>query len=239
LSRSATIILLVLALLLASQPTHAALTTGGCLALKRQTWGNLRKCEALEQAKALRGKPSDPAKCQTKFQKNLAKITDKAADAAIRCRYGDNGDQTVTDYDTGLQWEKEGGRFVINLGFVCLPGTVHCVNDTYKWNAANQLVDASADGTTRPTCFFGHCDWRLPTILELQSILLAPHPCGTNPCIDPIFGPTASGLYASSTTLLVSDPTSVWLVSFNSSGQVIANFKEAQGYYIRAVRTAL
>ena len=67
--------------------------------------------------------------------------------------------------------------------------------------------------------FAGHNDWRLPSELgcngpgvwgppgytcgssdphELETILLEPYGCGTSPCIDPIFGPTASNRYWSS-----------------------------------------
>ena len=60
----------------------------------------------------------------------------------------------------------------------------------------------------RRASFAGHDDWRLPREAgisatgdrELESILLAPFPCGTQPCIDPIFGPTAPDLYWSATT---------------------------------------
>ena len=72
-----------------------------CLVGKTKAWGDLRKCQRAEEAKRLRGKPSDPMQCQTKLQKKLEKLDEKAIDRAIACRYGDNGDQTVTDYDTG------------------------------------------------------------------------------------------------------------------------------------------
>jgi len=36
------------------------------------------------------------------------------------------------------------------------------------------------------------CDWRLPTVLELQTILAQPYPCAMEPCIDTeFFGPTS------------------------------------------------
>jgi len=41
---------------------------------------------------------------------------------------------------------------------------------------------------------------RAPNIAELRTILLSQYPCRTNPCIDPIFGPTQA-FYWSSTTL--------------------------------------
>ncbi len=57
--------------------------------------------------------------------------------------------------------------------------------------------------------------WRLPTSTELQTILLAPNPCGTSPCIDPLLGPTNTAfLYLSSTTF-AGDATYAWTVSFN------------------------
>jgi len=31
----------------------------------------------------------------------------KATKAAIACRYRDNADSTITDYDTGLMWDKK------------------------------------------------------------------------------------------------------------------------------------
>src|SRR5262249_19295027 len=67
---------------------------------------------------------------------------------------------------------------------------------------------ASADATTLTGGFAGHCDWRLPTIVELQGIVdLAASGCGTGgPCIDEtVFGPTAAGLYWSGTTV-AADP---------------------------------
>lgn len=75
---------------------------------------------------------------------------------------------------------------------------------------------ATTPATRRTGRRAGHCDWRLPSedgrnspftgARELESILLAPSPpspCGTVPCIDPIFGPTVAFYYWSATT----DPT--------------------------------
>ena len=93
---------------------------------------------------------------------------------------------------------------------------IHCVNNTYTWSSAsppdgtlftdfsariNKALSTSADGSTvADVCFAGHCDWRAPNIAELKTILLAQFPCGTSPCIDPIFGPTQASNYWSSTT---------------------------------------
>jgi hypothetical protein len=48
---------------------------------------------------------------------------------------------------------------------------------------------------------------------ELESILLAPFPCGTSPCVDPIFGPTAPELYWSATTT-PANADDAWFVYF-------------------------
>src|SRR5262245_33383010 len=100
----------------------AALTTPSCLAKKLKARGKLRQCQATENAKALQGKPADPGKCQAKFDSKLAKLNAQARDAAIACRYRDNGDGTVTDYDTGLQWEQKTDD-----------GTLHDKDNQYIW----------------------------------------------------------------------------------------------------------
>jgi len=243
------VLVVLVALLLAASAADAALTTGACLAQKQTAWGDLRKCQATERAKGLRGKPADLAKCQTKFQEKLAKITTKATKAAIACRYGANGDGTVTDYDTGLQWEQKTDNDI-----TCILAFPNCSTRTFTWgNLSGCPFTGCPNGTAFidllghfNNCvntdgvpvggFAGHCDWRLPTVAELQTILLAPYPCGTSPCIDPIFGPTVASYYWSATTY-ADFPDDAWGVNFGN-GYVFYDNKSNFGY-VRAVRTGL
>lgn len=84
----------------------SALTNEACIAKKSSAWGILRKCQRIEDAKAIKGGAGDQAKCQAVFAKQLTKLREQATAAAIPCRYADNGDNTVTDFDTGLMWVK-------------------------------------------------------------------------------------------------------------------------------------
>ena len=120
------------------------------------------------------------------------------------------------------------------------------VNNVYEWSNTDTDTDGGAftdfldklnDQTfgTAATpnavtgCFAGHCDWRLPNIVELQTIL----DCGFGPpCIDPIFGPTASSVYWSASTSV--NPIFVWLAFFNDGGANI--FFKTNALYVRAVR---
>lgn len=87
------------------------------------------------------------------------------------------------------------------------------------WDWINQLNAAT---------FAGHNDWRLPSeggrnspatgSNELETILLTPHPCGTIPCIDPIFGPTAGGGYYWSASTVSTDPGNARFVYFGDGG---------------------
>jgi hypothetical protein len=99
-------------------PAMAALTEPACLAKKLDERGKLRKCQATENGKALRATVADPASCQTRFDARLASLSAQAKAAAIPFRFGVHGDGTVTDYDTGLQWEQKTND-----------GTVHAVVD--------------------------------------------------------------------------------------------------------------
>ncbi|MEO6027785.1 MAG: hypothetical protein ABIR79_13045, partial [Candidatus Binatia bacterium] len=110
--------------------------------------------------------------------------------AVIVCRDGVNGDGTVTDDDTGLQWEQKTDD-----------GSVHDFTNDFTWSPN----DGPPDGTVF-TSFLGTLnDGRSPTalaapavspataIVELRTIV-DPHApgCGQGvACIDQtVFGPT-------------------------------------------------
>jgi hypothetical protein len=110
---------------------------------------------------------------------------------------------------------------------------------TTVWDWLNQM---NAYG------FAGHHDWRLakesgfnPGPQELESILLMPFPCTTDPlpCIDPIFGPTSPDTYWSATTKGPTGPTRPsdgWFVDF-----LHGNYGDSGKWgplHVRAVRTA-
>jgi uncharacterized protein DUF1566 len=236
----AAILVPIVALLLGASSAQAAFNTPTCLAQKRNAAGNFQKCRAVAEAKLLQGKPADLAKCSTKFQDKIAKLNEKATKDTIECRYDDNGDGTVSDYDTGLQWEKK-----VNPG----GGTTdaHDVNNGYSWSISGTAADgtaftdflsrlnacSSAPGFFGNAGFAGHCDWRLPTLEELQPI----EDCSFSPCINPIFGPTRLGGYWSSTTD-ASNSAGAWEVGFFTA-DVFSGRKLANGIFVRAVRGGL
>jgi hypothetical protein len=175
------------------------------------------------------------SKCRTKYTSRWASLQAKAAGTGSTCdapRFVDNGDGTVTDALTALQWEQKTDD-----------GSKHDKDNLYAWSAMSPYV--SADGpvftdflsTLNTACFAGHCDWRLPTIEELQTILLEPFRCATDPCIDAIFGPAIDANYWSSTTN-VNVPNSVWDVGI-SYGVVNPSDGKVQQRAVRAVRGGL
>ena len=117
-------------------------------------------------------------------------------------RFVDNGDGTVSDNQTGLMWEKK----------VDGTGCLHCVLDRYTWFEAMGDLISEVNGFTfsgkmTQSGLAGHSDWRIPTVLELESIMIPPNInvlCPQRICIDPIFGPTDIRFYWSSSTFVAS-----------------------------------
>jgi hypothetical protein len=162
-------------------------------------------------------------------------------------RYQDNADGTITDNQTGLMWEKKTG--VPNV----TPKTpsVHNVDKRYSWSRAPSTEpDGSAfgefigtlnyaksdNGSSITGCFANYCDWRLPTIVELQGIVDL-SACGAgSACIDPIFGPSQRRFYWSSSTF-ANRSSDAWGVDF-SFGDAEHNDKNASSF-VRAVRCGL
>jgi hypothetical protein len=110
-----------------------------------------------------------------------------AATEVNAASYKDNGDGTVTDLVTALMWQKA-------------PGT-----DTYIWSAAV---------THCPQLTLGaHGDWRLPTFIELMS--LVDFSAGS-PVVNTTYFPAMSGgLYWTATTVSGQN-NFAWEVNFNT-----------------------
>lgn len=76
-------------------------------------------------------------------------------------RYKDNGDGTVTDVQTGLQWMR------CSLGQTWRGGTCIGEAESYTWQAA---LDA-ADALNRRGGYASYRDWRVPKKEELQTLI--------------------------------------------------------------------
>ena len=127
---------------------------------------------------------------------------------------------------------------------------VHDVNDRYSWSRTPSKNPGgtafakflgtlnyakSNNGNTVSGCFANYCDWRLPTIVELQGIVdNNASGCGSRgACIDDIFGPTQRRFYWSNSTF-ANGMNDAWGVDF-SVGDIEHNDKNASSY-VRAVR---
>jgi hypothetical protein len=123
--------------------------------------------------------------------------------------YTDNGDGTVSDNVTGLMWQQTP------------PST------SFNWTRAGDYC--------RTSTLVGYGDWRLPSRIELISILDVSF---SAPAIDPTAFPgTQPGHYWSS-TLLTRWSSSAWSVNFIVGYAGTDNSGSSASNYVRCVRAA-
>lgn len=117
---------------------------------------------------------------------------------------------------------------------------------------------AAATPDEQTGCFAGHCDWRLPSISELRTILVGVHAapgqaltCDSAPCIDPAFPGEVPGEVATTASYAYWShssadgfPTDAFYANFGGAveeeeglvgGDVLFNDKELS-FFVRAVR---
>jgi hypothetical protein len=179
------------------------------------------------------------AKCRHTYFNNWTTFQSKKSLAGSTCvgsrfTVTDSG-ATVTDGLTGLVWEVE------------IYSGVRQYNKSYTWSTGSNDEDGTAFTTFLTTGlntpgFAGGNGWRLPTLAELQTIVLdfpctgTACSCGSNPCIDETFG-LAESYYYWSATNYVPFPSYAWLVDF-TGGHVGYDYKSYL-FYVRAVRGSL
>ena len=81
---------------------------------------------------------------------------DGEVQAGVARSYTDNGDGTITDNVTGLMWEK-----------LADDGSLHDRDNVYTWSNALTVKIAGLNSGV----FAGYADWRLPNVMELQSLV--------------------------------------------------------------------
>jgi hypothetical protein len=162
-------------------------------------------------------------------------------------------DGTVTDNLTGLVWEQKSDLDGLT-DFV----DPHDADNTYTWStgsgAENGAAFTSFLGTVNGGAGFGGANgWRLPTLVELQTIVLDFACTGAgggskcscpvsppSPCVDPeLDAASTQPFFYWSATTYVPDPLNAWGVEFSNGGVNPSTTGKTSSAYTRAVRGGL
>jgi hypothetical protein len=236
-----------------------------CSYARMTAWKKYASCITQVLAKDVRGVIRDEtrafASCRHTYFRTWQRFQGTATLAGSACigpRFTDNGDQTVTDNLSGLVWEKKR-----NLDGLSDDQDPHDADNLYSLafgcsrcpgngTAFNEFLQALNSGGPFGG-FAGANDWRIPTLAELQTIILdfrCDGPggergctCHSDPCIDPALDPSNTPLDSWSATVYSPyspDSDFAWHVLFRSIygwGSGVVDFYVRQyGNGVRAVR---
>ena len=163
-------------------------------------------------------------------QADLAAAQAQLVAWAASLPHADNADGTITDWSTGLMWEKH-----------CDDESIHDWQNSYTWGDATAVKVAALNSAS----YAGHNDWRLPTKEELESIINSNY---YFPAVSPVFN-TGCGVGCTVTTCSCTRVSNYWSSSTwadNSAlawavdfygGTTLPGYKTIPSY-VRAVRVA-
>jgi hypothetical protein len=229
-------------------------TQQNCDKTRVLAWNAFRNCVDAVVAKNAGGTTFDQqaalARCRHTYFRKWATYQAKASLTPSPCvgnRLTDNGDGSVTDNLSGLIWEKKtAADLAANLA------DPHDADNTYEWSSGAPYAGTGTaftgflKGLNTGAGFLAANDWRLPTLAELESLILD-YPCKgasgsvtcvcpSTPCIDPTFGATVANAYWSRTKYLPA-ASDAWAVSFEN--QDATHSAKVSSQFVRAVRGGL
>lgn len=224
----------------------AATAQQKCDANRLKAKAKYEKCVSDWLAKTYAGKPASIeklAKCRIKYASVWPKVQKLSGTTCDRARFEDNGDGTISDFLTGLRWEKKGDD-----------GGVHDRDAVFAWSAGAPYLGNGAAFSTFLTTqlnvagFAGSSDWRMPSFAELQTIVRTDTtPCVGGPCVPAVFDSnctpgcdiadcSCSALtYHWSATENITAEDWAWAVEFGF-GSVHGDTTKGNSYSVRAVR---